>query len=1499
MDDEHLLTFVDALFYSFSCVTQAGLSVTDWPRANRVTHVLSVILMFLGSMPLLALVPPLLRRYNFRKQHRTWRKAQRVRKEEARRSIAQGVDGAMAAPLTSPALAARKGPRELLPDNRSAASDPAHVTENALFDEEASLEYRALGVVINVTVLYSFVWLLDGFVLLWLLAKQSAELPDDESSASVVWYATASAFNNNGLTLSENSFVDYPRPFLICAGLLVLAGNTMFPVLLRWILLLTPASPEPKRPILAHRKNFMSVDLQPGFTCLQLGDLSMATNFLLLVCMYVAASPTVVVMRGTRIGRRTKGSGRKNARSRNRTMGIASAFSQDQVVQERAASGTLHLPRAGGSAISKRQFDPEDDEPASLPDSTAAPTSTTTASEAAAIGDPTTTAEERQNASGSSSSSSSEERSACSSDDGPASPVQLDITGRPEGVEDEDEERNSISAQARHYLGKDIFALTVLTFAILAAERGRFRNVTETLVGVSLSVSGIGAELPSTAPPERSLLLLGGRGRRRDPSEILPIMDVTTAGGGDVGSVINAPKSGADAEFRDGDPRGGKISSRRRFERWLRHDRPSRSDLFARGFLKSNADAPRPPEAATESPVMGMEVEDDEPTERKIAFARKRELLDGFFRERQIRRAHKLPRMIGSSAFADEEADEEDDVLAHADDETRARFVHDALVASTSSGSGAFAANEDVEATTRALLASAEEDAASAAADLAKAIRADLLAENRQTNGVPEYRHALHGLLQARAEIEAGYPGVEIVKYQQERKRKAYLEQVQKMLRTTELLKEMIFEEQKGSRELLKLVDTLPELMAGDNGGGEVHAGSAADAAEPTPSASSTPASHARRCCAERVRFLFVPLKETLIAEVTSTVKGSHKIWPVSLAGAADADDSAAFNHETSTTSASSKKNGRVTVDENLRQGAAMWDALWTSFTVQQRFLTVLTSMSGSTLNTSPTSKNLEQDNYLCRLLAEPVIRAFHYHFLRPASELARLDHPEWAFRYFLEQLTANVAALRVWAKEAEMTTATTGAPSTATTGGASSSTARMSASTAPVLADVVRGLTVEVTRGTLVAFLRAHYAQFLEDDALFANLIKELSAFVPKLQRRLLEGKEFRFDDNGGERNRTSAFSSTSPLDHLSSDERHQQFVKRLTQETALRDFVDDLSVVLPSGVESRRMLSHWIALDRAFLAEKLSKVATESLALLSSLHGAACGGGDKKNPGSNDRDSIRSSTTEAAPTAANKSSASGLDADEIASELDAQREFLDHLCRVALDRFVPILGVSGGHKRARARYLEEAVNAAAEDSVLVFLKQSWNATVVSEDGEKFDYAAGAAMMRLAFLFLHAFRKHWVSMRAAAGGPSTGIIGGAETGAGTTPGSSSSVAIDIDCVRALDELKNLMFDHVTDFFFRVELPRRITDHERLFAEVNQGPLNAATGTFATSPSKSSASSAYFLEDGRFAEARVVARTVDRTAESAKKTDAAVLEKKQILLLPKKMRKRVGATLKK
>jgi len=234
-------------------------------------------------------------------------------------------------------------------------------------------------------------------------------------------------------------------------------------------------------------------------------------------------------------------------------MGIASAFSQDQVVQERAASGTLHLPRAGGSAISKRQFDPEDDEPASLPDSTAAPTSTTTASEAAAIGDPTTTAEERQNASGSSSSSSSEERSACSSDDGPASPVQLDITGRPEGVEDEDEERNSISAQARHYLGKDIFALTVLTFAILAAERGRFRNVTETLVGVSLSVSGIGAELPSTAPPERSLLLLGGRGRRRDPSEILPIMDVTTAGGGDVGSVINAPKSGADAEFRVGE----------------------------------------------------------------------------------------------------------------------------------------------------------------------------------------------------------------------------------------------------------------------------------------------------------------------------------------------------------------------------------------------------------------------------------------------------------------------------------------------------------------------------------------------------------------------------------------------------------------------------------------------------------------------------------------------------------------------------------------------------------------------------------------------------------------------------------------------------------------------------------------------------------------------------------------------------------------------------------
>ena len=67
----------DGLYHATSCVSQAGLATTYWPATPLSAQLVSLVLMFLGCAPLLALAPVWMRRYNFEKQVRTWRKIKR------------------------------------------------------------------------------------------------------------------------------------------------------------------------------------------------------------------------------------------------------------------------------------------------------------------------------------------------------------------------------------------------------------------------------------------------------------------------------------------------------------------------------------------------------------------------------------------------------------------------------------------------------------------------------------------------------------------------------------------------------------------------------------------------------------------------------------------------------------------------------------------------------------------------------------------------------------------------------------------------------------------------------------------------------------------------------------------------------------------------------------------------------------------------------------------------------------------------------------------------------------------------------------------------------------------------------------------------------------------------------------------------------------------------------------------------------------------------------
>lgn len=102
-------------------------------------------------------------------------------------------------------------------------------------------EYRALKILSLTVPLYSALWQLLGAVALasW-IATRSPEIPGKYGENP--WWAgifySVSAFNNGGFTLVDDSVVSFQGDyfFLFVIGLLILAGNTAYPIFLRLIL---------------------------------------------------------------------------------------------------------------------------------------------------------------------------------------------------------------------------------------------------------------------------------------------------------------------------------------------------------------------------------------------------------------------------------------------------------------------------------------------------------------------------------------------------------------------------------------------------------------------------------------------------------------------------------------------------------------------------------------------------------------------------------------------------------------------------------------------------------------------------------------------------------------------------------------------------------------------------------------------------------------------------------------------------------------------------------------------------------------------------------------------------------------------------------------------------------------------------------------------------------------------------------------------------------------
>eukprot|EP00928_Gymnodinium_smaydae_P061536 TRINITY_DN45589_c0_g1_i1.p1 TRINITY_DN45589_c0_g1~~TRINITY_DN45589_c0_g1_i1.p1 ORF type:complete len:696 (-),score=129.35 TRINITY_DN45589_c0_g1_i1:79-2052(-) len=214
LDPEGDLAFKDAIYMASACVSQSGLATVNWSAEANSSHLLSFVLIIMGSMSLLTTVPAFLRRRSFRLQA-----------------------AAEAEEMQNPTAA-----DPLLGDNKSengsvCASDTA---SDASVMAALDLEYRALGLIIKIVFGYWFVIHACAFSLMFIYIRGAPDILQELDTMNLgnAWhtlYLTISSFQNNGLVLTPNSIESFAsHPVLLCTvSFLILAGNTGLPIFIR------------------------------------------------------------------------------------------------------------------------------------------------------------------------------------------------------------------------------------------------------------------------------------------------------------------------------------------------------------------------------------------------------------------------------------------------------------------------------------------------------------------------------------------------------------------------------------------------------------------------------------------------------------------------------------------------------------------------------------------------------------------------------------------------------------------------------------------------------------------------------------------------------------------------------------------------------------------------------------------------------------------------------------------------------------------------------------------------------------------------------------------------------------------------------------------------------------------------------------------------------------------------------------------------------------------
>lgn len=247
------ISYVNSLFMVIGAMTQAGLNTVDMSDLNLFQQCLTVVLSMIGNPIVVSIIVVLVRKRAFEKGLKKRRKEEKKRDHTSlttsiASSIIANLDDYSESRVLNSFVSGVKNIIELIMKSTQHRENQ-YVDRNAQFHslslEEREyvqcVEYRAVKLLGYMITAYYFIWQFFGCLVLgiYLSLNYTEEISREGFNP---WWLGASlaigAFNNSGISLLDTSVIPFRDSsfVLLNMSLLMLAGNTAFPIFLRWIL---------------------------------------------------------------------------------------------------------------------------------------------------------------------------------------------------------------------------------------------------------------------------------------------------------------------------------------------------------------------------------------------------------------------------------------------------------------------------------------------------------------------------------------------------------------------------------------------------------------------------------------------------------------------------------------------------------------------------------------------------------------------------------------------------------------------------------------------------------------------------------------------------------------------------------------------------------------------------------------------------------------------------------------------------------------------------------------------------------------------------------------------------------------------------------------------------------------------------------------------------------------------------------------------------------------